>query len=235
MNLYLTIQSKFISLAASHPRLFIPIFRLLFPSSSQRLTVSKDTQIVIEGFPRSANTFAAVAFQMAQPRQLKMAHHIHDAAQVIEGVRLSIPVMVLLRNPIHAVRSLVVRNPEIDPTQAFQNYISFYRAVEDVAQNTVVAHFDIVTTNFDIVIENINRKFNTNFSLFGHTDSNVKKVYKLIEEVNIIRDGGKETDVARPSQERNEIYKKTSMEVSSQLVSQAQEIYNVINKFSSNT
>ena len=61
--------------------------------------VSGDTEIVIEGLHRCGNTFAVVAFQLAQGRPLNVGHHLHAEAQIIQGAGAGIPVILLLRNP----------------------------------------------------------------------------------------------------------------------------------------
>ena len=57
------------------------------------------TQLVIEGYPRSANTYAVVAFAAVQPERPRIAHHLHVAAQVLAAVDRDIPTMVLIRRP----------------------------------------------------------------------------------------------------------------------------------------
>ena len=51
------------------------------PECAERL----HTELVIEAFPRSANTFATVAFQLSQPAPVRVAHHLHAPAQVTEA------------------------------------------------------------------------------------------------------------------------------------------------------
>ena len=60
----------------------------------RNLLVKKDTEIVIEGYPRSANTFAVAAFLLAQGRPVKIAHHLQVPAQVIQGVQWNITTIV---------------------------------------------------------------------------------------------------------------------------------------------
>ena len=57
------------------------------------------------------------------------------------------------------------------------------------------------TTNFSTVIEQVNKKFNTTYQLFIHID----KIYREIERINEALDLGKETHVARPSKERDNV------------------------------
>ena len=59
-----------------------------------------ETDIVIEGFPRSANTFAVAAFQYAQRRPLTIARHTHAPAQIMLASRANIPCLVLIKFPL---------------------------------------------------------------------------------------------------------------------------------------
>ena len=52
-----------------------------------RAVVGPDTELVIEGFPRTANTFAVFAFQTAQARPVRVAHHLHAPIQVTVAAR----------------------------------------------------------------------------------------------------------------------------------------------------
>src|SRR5262245_65181203 len=71
-----------------HPALYLPLargFRRAYDGS--RKTVGPETELVIEGFPRCGNSFAVAAFSLAQPRPVRIAHHLHAPAQVIAGTR----------------------------------------------------------------------------------------------------------------------------------------------------
>src|SRR2546421_9409717 len=88
--------------------------------------VSHDTELVIEGFPRTANTFTVFAFQMAQAAPVRVAHHLHAPAQVIFAARRGIPVLVLVRPPEDAVLSLASWSPYVSLGQALAAYARFY-------------------------------------------------------------------------------------------------------------
>lgn len=93
------------------------------------MAVSQDTEIVIEGFPRSANTFAVVASTQAQgARPIRIAHHLHAEAQVLAGVERKLPVIVLIRQPEDAIRSLKIAFPDQDENRMLRLYLRFYRA-----------------------------------------------------------------------------------------------------------
>src|SRR5687768_7834850 len=164
--------------AGKHPSAFYGLYRLA--RKDQARVVTPDTQLVIEGFPRSANTFARVAFNRAQSERVRIAHHLHVPAQVIRAARWRIPTLVLLRRPKDAVLSLVIRDP-ISVDQALRYYISFYETAEKYRDAYVLGLFEEVTEDFGRVIGRLNDKFGTTFSLFRHDEENVSKLFAGME------------------------------------------------------
>jgi hypothetical protein len=51
---------------SEHPVIYLPIARRKHPGPSPEV-ISSDTELVIDGYTRSATTFAVYAFQLAQP------------------------------------------------------------------------------------------------------------------------------------------------------------------------
>jgi hypothetical protein len=187
---------------SAHPTVYLPVYRRW--GRRPELAVGPDTEIVIEGFPRSANTFAVLAFEQAQERRVRVAHHLHAAAQVKEGVRLGLPCIVLVRHPRDAVASLLVREPQQDMRQALAEYETFYAAVLPVRTACVIGRFEVVTTRYDEVIRELNALRGTAFAPFDHSPANAQRVFSAADEVaarEIDGDPG-ERGVARPSQAR---------------------------------
>ncbi len=183
-----------------HPSLYLFLSRIR--PGTRALVVSSDTEIVIEGFPRSANTFAVAAFTLAQGRPVKIARHLHAPAQVIAGVRMHIPTLVLIRHPRDAVLSLVVRAPHLSVEQALKDYIHFYTVLLPYLGQFVIGLFEQVTTDFGRVIAQINEHYGTNFRLFEHTEENLRRVFAMVEQMdreNTGRPVVQEATVARPS------------------------------------
>ena len=71
----------------------------------RRKIVTPETDIVIEGFPRSANSFSVKAFKHANGDEYKIATHLHAYPQVIMGVRYKVPTLVLVREPFACIAS----------------------------------------------------------------------------------------------------------------------------------
>jgi hypothetical protein len=143
--------------------------------------VSSATELVIDGFTRSASTFAVVAFQLAQPRPVRVGHHLHAPSQIIEAVRLGVPALLTVRPPEDTVLSLVIREPYVTIPQGLTAYARFHARLLDQREGIVVADFDEVTGHLDRTIERVNARFGTVFAPFVHTDEQVRECFELIE------------------------------------------------------
>jgi hypothetical protein len=141
-----------------------------------------ETELVIEAYPRSANTFATVAFQISQPRPVRLAHHLHAPAQIVAAARRRVPVMVPVRHPRDCAISVAIRAPYVSLGQALEAYRSFHEAVLPYRDSCHVALFEDVVTDFGQVVVGLNAHFGTSFTPFDHTQENVERVYALIDE-----------------------------------------------------
>ncbi|QIN84374.1 hypothetical protein GBA63_18305 [Rubrobacter tropicus] len=184
-----------------NPVLFSAVCRI----KRDRRCVRRDTHLVIEGYPRSANTFSVWAFKQAQREEFRVAHHLHYPAQVVCAARWRIPTIVLIREPEDAITSWLIRDPQ-PMDRAIEHYVSFYKAVAAHRNACVLASFEEVTTDYGAILERVNQKFGTSFSTFSHTEENVNRVYSRIEEMHKKRNAGgiSETRIARPSAAKTE-------------------------------
>lgn len=212
-----------------YPSIFFPLYRFARGDSEQ--TVGPETEIVIEGYPRSANSFAVAAFRRAQNHRVRIADHLHVPAQIILAAKLEIPAIVLLRNPKDAVSSLVVRDP-ISIRQALEYYISFYETVADYREFYILATFEEVTRNYSSAIERVNHKFGTDFTPFRNTARKTERIFASIDkayERSFSGASAREDAVSRPSLSREETKRKVSRELSKarfeKLVGRAENVY----------
>lgn len=192
------------TLVAMHPSVAIPVARLRRHGE----VVARDTEIVIEGFPRTGTSFAVAAFRRAQGRPVKVADHVHAPAQVMAAVRWNIPALVLIRAPEDSILSVVLRNPRIDIKQAMKGYERFYRPLLRVRSRFVCATFDEATSDFGAVVRRVNAQYGTDFVPFHHTEENAASVLAEIEEDYLTRvpPGERfERIVPRPSDRRREL------------------------------
>ncbi|MDP8956788.1 MAG: hypothetical protein M3N24_07510 [Actinomycetota bacterium] len=190
------------TIVAKYPAIALPIAR-----RRHGFPVGRDSDIVIEGFPRSGNTFAYTAFVMAQPKPVRAAGRVHAPAQLIASARWGIPGLVLIRHPDDAIPSFLIRHPRTGVRQAMRGWLRFYEPLRPYLGKLVVGTFDRVTKDFGAVIEQLNDRFGTDFVPFEHTEENVRKVWETIDRDYRTRVGeGAEFDriVARPSAGREE-------------------------------
>jgi len=164
------------------------------------------TELVIEGFPRSGNTYASIAFDVANPGAVHRATHLHSPVNLETAVRRGIPAVVLLREPLDAVTSFVQRSPALSARALLQDYSRFYTRTAPLLDNVVVAPFEAVTNDFGSILVAVNRRFGTNFTRYEITAENELRVRNGIEWSNSSgkrRRGSHEMTVSRPSAQRN--------------------------------
>jgi hypothetical protein len=167
------------SILAKRPSIAMPMARRR--GAGHGKVFDEGTDVVIEGFPRSANQFAIAAFRRAQDRELRIANRVHAPGHVIAAVEAGLPVLVLIREPEEAVLGWVLYKGDISVAQALRAYRRFYGPLLRHRDRFVVATFDQVTTDFGAVIRRLNQRFGTSFAEFEHTEENVRKIFAAME------------------------------------------------------
>jgi hypothetical protein len=216
-------------------RFLYPTFYFLGIKNEGIETTRKACDIVIEGYPRCANTFAYVAFKLMQKEEilnLKVAHHIHGPLQIIRGIELGIPSILLIRNPTDAIISLMIRDDSIRPKDAFKNYIKFHHKLINYISEIVIADFGIITQDFKKIVEAVNKKYNKNYVVIELDEAFLEQCKAEVMEMDK-RDTGEEnvdkTKVGIPSKERkklkSELRTRVSAEIDEKLLSSANRLY----------
>jgi hypothetical protein len=186
---------------ARYPAIAIPVARRRHGEP-----LAPDTEIAIEGFPRTGTSFAIAAFRLAQSRPVKIAGHVHAPAQLIGAVRRRLPAIAIVRDPEDTTLSFVIRNPHLSIRQALRGYLRFYEPLVPVLDRLVVASFEQVVSDVGSITHRVNERFGTEFGEFEPTEANVEEVFSQIEEDYRRRlpDGeALEREVARPSRWRD--------------------------------
>lgn len=157
---------------------YLPIARRRYGEA----VVGPSTQLVIDGFTRTAVTFSVIAFQVGQRTPVHLAHTIHSAAHIAEAARLSVPCLVAIREPDDTVLSIAIREPDVTLSMALAAYTRFCERVADELDRVLVADFEEITTDFGAVIDRLNTKFSTTFDRFEHDPKHVATVFEIIED-----------------------------------------------------
>lgn len=140
-----------------------------------------DTDVVIEGYPKSANAFVSHAFEVAQPRQIRVAHTTHVAGQVIAAARRGIPALVLIREPAQAVSRFALVRPDVSLELLLRGYIRFYRPLLPWRSRFAVGSFEAVSRDLGAVMSAMNEKLGSAFTPFDHTPENQRAAFEAME------------------------------------------------------
>ena len=174
------VRHRLRSRVSEYPALYLPIARRRYPGPSPEV-ISRDTELVIDGYTRCASTFAVYAFQLAQDRPVRLAHHLHAPAQLVQAARSGLPTLALIREPRGVVLSQVVREPGVSIRGALHSYTRFYQRLMPYRDRMVVGDFEEVTSDFGSVVRRLNARFGSSYREFEHTDPAVRECFGLIE------------------------------------------------------
>jgi hypothetical protein len=175
-NLLWSARWRLVRFASTRPALYFGTRRVANWRDQDSACVVPDTNLVIEGYPRSANSWTERGFLDRQPLgSLKLAHHKHHAAQLLRAVQWGIPAVMLIRESKSAVLSWIALKEEMQhrggrwtyiPSlyEALGNWIAFYRAVLPYSDRMVIAPFKEVIADVPSVIRAVNSKFGTSFA-----------------------------------------------------------------------
>lgn len=190
---------------AARPRLAPIAARIRRPDHAVR----RATDVVVEGFPRSANAFVSHAVQMGQRRALRVATGTHAPGEVMHAIRLGIPSLVLIRPAAAAVAREALIRPDISLELLLRGWIRFYRALIPFREGFVVGRFQDVTHDLGSVMRAMNERLGTDLVPFEHTEENVRAAFDAIEADWAARidpsDPAFELFCGRPSPERDAV------------------------------
>ena len=165
--------------AGSRPWLFNPVFRAL--NAGERLT-ARNTELVIEGFPRSGNSFSVFAFLNAGAGNIAVAHHVHSPSQIVSAARYDIPAILLIRSPKDAVTAGLAKIATHTASDLLRAYSVYYRALRPLRDHYVIAPFETVTTDFGRIVAAVNRRFGTGFEEFDQNRHRMLRKAFLAQE-----------------------------------------------------
>lgn len=197
--------------------------------NDKRQLIRRTSDLLISGYWRCANHYAAYAFLSAQSQRPHVARHFHAPAQVMLAVRWKIPAILLIRDPIEAVCSATVFLGHTDPLPLLRFYNIYYGSLVDYQNAVVVSYFPRTTRDFNSVITAVNERYQRAFEPYVKTPENEARVEEMIRNEHRTNMDGRVGTLPLPSPER-ESWKKQVFEQLSQRryaasLNQAQELY----------
>lgn len=211
--------------------LFLTMHRLGFRWNGN--VVGKDTDLVIEGFPRSGNTFAVAAYRVANKGRLRIASHVHLPAHVRLAVRWGIPTLCIVREPKDAVVSLCIREPWMELGFALRSYIRFHEQLLPSRSDCFWISFKTFIDDPRSAMTGLNRRFGTTFHPIGSSRQDYEECFRMIDKMD--REDQESsmigvTTVARPLDAREKLKEPLFAELKApryaELMDHANEIYN---------
>jgi hypothetical protein len=165
----------------SSPLFFGTFYKFKERDNFRARVVRPGDAAVIEGFPRSANTFATYAFLESQGADTRFGNHFHTPAQFYLARKYGIPAILVIRNPRDACLSFMVFSHSDDASDALRRYIAFHEPLLAIRDAFLVAPFDEITRDFGRVLQRANERFSASIKPFVHSDENVRRVRDAIE------------------------------------------------------
>jgi hypothetical protein len=155
-----------------------------------RFQITPETTVVVDSYPRSANSFFEAAFTRAHGGRERVAHHSHAAAQVLAGVRLGLPCVVLLREPEAAIASFFEMNGGDYPIDLCTlEYAVFYETLTSVANCIVVVETDELENQFYNLMVLLKDDWGLNLEPY-HIDTDVRgELMTAVDETGQTRNG----------------------------------------------
>ncbi len=188
-----------------YPCLYYRLFARKYPFN--RMRMHADTEVCIEGFPRSANSYAVVAFKLRN-QSVKIAHHLHVPAQIISACRKDLPTIVTLRHPLEAVASFLIFQNSRNISTYLKIYHRFYQVLQPFGEQVIWADFKTVVTDFNKIILAVNQKYDKNFNLIDDLEKSQPDIFKKLDEVNQRFFSGETLKGMYPEQQRDELKEK---------------------------
>ncbi len=143
-------------------------------------SVHPNSYIVVEGYPRSANSYTRALLKERIPQSAHIAHHVHLPAQIEMAVRWNIPTLVLVRPPRPAAISFVALQAQAGhrcgdrqltdvelswrSREALVYWIRYHEKILKIYQNArgpafVLVPFEVALTRLNEAIEVVNERF----------------------------------------------------------------------------
>lgn len=186
--------------------------------------VLPDTDICIEGFPRSGNSFFVAAF-LRWNNGLTVTHHTHLSSNAKSAVKQGKPAVVLIRTPEEAVASAIAWNGQLLPWVGLFNYVSFYRSLKRYRQEILFLDFHDVVNQPHKCIEKINQRFGTSFNTREYTPEESRQIREQLAQHDTFKKRS-EMSSTLPNEQKASVKRTIIPRIkTSRLFSRAQSVY----------
>jgi hypothetical protein len=180
------------------------------------LAYNRDCDLCIEGFPRSANTYCVLLVEKFAPQKLNIAHHLHLSIQLKRAVKDGVPSVLLIREPMAAIASLLLREQRVTTWSAFYWYNSFHEDLRPFKDKLIIWPFEKVIETPLECIRDLHQK--TGLVAFDENDTlDNEEIFKQIDQLDKdVKSGGNLANVnSRPNLTKSSAKKEILAEIQS--------------------
>ena len=194
---------------------------LSYRRSWEHVAVRRDSELCIEGFPRSANAYPVAAMRVANQGLGHIARHSHLAGQVQKAVAFGVPTIVILRAPIDAIVSLKLREPLLELETIMESYLRFHHGIKEVIPGILLVRFETVTSDYTSIIDAVNEKWELKLdTIADHSEWHslaTEEVHRMAidyEERQSLDPSTREMRIAVPNESRKGLKESIILELS---------------------
>ncbi len=151
----------------------------------------ENPDFVVDGYPRSANTFLVTALNMSWPDMVVQSHS-HDSKHLAAANGL-FPVVSVIRNPIDAIASYAVHLSSNEP-DGISNLALLISLYGDIAKKTFdnphvfAIPFEEVTTDVVGVLDLLEAKYELKNRVYVSPKEILSQTQNLSKQVNLTTD-----------------------------------------------
>lgn len=113
--------------------------------------------LVVEGFPGSANSYLSNSLRAALPAGVRVVSHFHYTVQIKRALALGLPVVVLVRDPRGACSSYKSKQPQLWSWPIVLRWLLYHRYVWRQLQRLDVIFFDEIIGDLGAVVRRSSR------------------------------------------------------------------------------
>ena len=169
----------------------------------KRELFDRSLRLVVDGFPRSGNSYTTKMIIASQGEGFHFLKHPHCPAFLIAAAEVDVPGVLTLRQPVDSVISWVIFMRDLSLEDVLKLYIDFYRVLLPIRTQLLVLNFTTITKDFGTVFKLMNQRFALNLNEPENLEECDKKAMALIDQHYVDRKEGYDPlQVARPHPKR---------------------------------
>ncbi|MEY8831007.1 hypothetical protein AB9K34_21760 [Sedimentitalea sp. XS_ASV28] len=189
----------------------------LLEKNMHNLVCQPRSKLVIEGYPRSANTFSVdminVICDAAGRKRPPMGHHTHSVRNLRLGALQKIPLVVLIRDPAAAILSFKIFSGRPVPF-CLKRYVTFYSRTLQLNTPFILGEFEETVNDFNALLTRLNAVLDEPLPLSEDLARDSARAQELARTRAARRHGDKATErVGVPNEKREALKQQQRAEV----------------------